>query len=192
MDRWNESRGGFVQACVITTMARTVTERRLIDEAVGGDPDAFLELIRPHDRALRGLAYRMLRDAHLMDDALQDAYLAAYRSLPRFRRDSSFKTWIFRIVHNACIDIIRKRRELDEIDEIPGGGFDDVADLRLDLAEALDRIPHDHRAVLLVVDVHGFDYTAAADILDIPVGTVRSRLSRARRGMRQLLEGGGS
>lgn len=173
-------------------MPRAVTEKRLISEAAGGDPDAFLELIKPHDHALRGLAYRMLRDAHLMDDALQDAYLAAYRSLPRFRGDSSFKTWIFRIVHNACIDIIRKRRELDEVDEIPADGFADVTDLRLDLADALDRIPYDHRAVLLMVDVHGFDYTAAAQILDVPVGTVRSRLSRARRGMRQLLEGGGS
>lgn len=173
-------------------MPRAVTEKRLINEAAGGDPDAFRELIKPHDRALRGLAYRMLRDAHLMDDALQDAYLAAYRSLPRFRGDSSFKTWIFRIVHNACIDIIRKRRELDEVEEIAADGFSDVTDLRLDLADALDRIPHDHRAVLLVVDVHGFDYTAAARILDVPVGTVRSRLSRARQAMRQLLEGGGS
>ncbi|MFP5331397.1 MAG: RNA polymerase sigma factor [Acidimicrobiia bacterium] len=169
-----------------------MTEKRLISEAAGGDPDAFLELIKPHDQALRGLAYRMLRDSHLMDDALQDAYLAAYRGLPRFRGDSSFKTWIFRIVHNACIDIIRKRRELDEVEELPADGFDAVTDLRLDLEDALDRIPHDHRAVLLVVDVHGFDYSAAARILDVPVGTVRSRLSRARQAMRQLLEGGGS
>lgn len=94
-------------------------------------------------------------------------------------------------MHNACIDIIRKRRELDEVDEIAADGFSDVTDLRLDLADALDRIPPDHRAVLLVVDVHGFDYTDAAQILDIPVGTVRSRLSRARQAMRQLLEGGG-
>ncbi len=171
-------------------MPQTVTERRLIAQAAGGDADAFLQLIRPHDRALRALAYRILADRHLMDDALQDAYLAAFRSLPRFRGDSSFRTWIFRIAHNACIDIIRRRRELDEVDEIPGDRFDDLADLRLDLVDALDAIPVTHRAVLLLVDLHGFDYSAAAEILGVPVGTVRSRLSRARRSMQQLLEGG--
>jgi len=173
-------------------MPRTVTERRLISQAAGGDPDAFLQLIQPHDRALRGLAYRMLRDRHLMDDAVQDAYLAAYRSLPRFRGDSTFKTWIFRITHNACIDIIRKRRDVAEVENPVAEGFDDATSLRLDLAEALARLPLDHREVLLIVDLHGFDYGAASEILDIPVGTVRSRLSRARRSMQRLLEGGGS
>lgn len=171
-------------------MPQTVTEQWLVSKAAGGDPGAFVQLIRPHDRALRGLAYRILRDAHLMDDALQDAYLAAYRALPRFRGESSFRTWIFRIVYNACIDVIRRRQTLDEVDEIPIGGFDNVSDLRLDLAAALDRIPADHRAVLLLVGLHGFDYSAAAEILGVPVGTVRSRLSRARSSMRQLMEVG--
>lgn len=184
--------GRSVRTGVITTMSRTVTERHLISQAAGGDADAFLELIRPHDRALRGLAFRMLADRHLMDDALQDAYLAAYRALPRFRGDSSFRTWLFRITHNACIDIIRTRRELDQMPDVGSDGFDEVTSLRIDLAAALDRLPHTHRAVLLLVDLHGFDYGAAAEILDVPVGTVRSRLSRARRSMKSLMQGGRS
>lgn len=173
---------------MITTLP--VTERRLISQAAGGDPDAFVELIRPHDRALRGLAYRMLRDRHLMDDAVQDAYLAAYRSLPRFRGDASFRTWIFRITHNACIDIMRRRGHVAEADEAAGAGFDEATSLRLDLAAAVDRLVPEHRSVLLLVDLHGFDYRATAEILAVPVGTVRSRLSRARRSMQVLLEGG--
>ena len=167
-----------------------MSARSLVRAAAGGDHGAFLELVRPHDHALRGLAYRMLRDRDLMDDALQDAYLAAYRSLPRFRGESSFKTWIFRITHNACIDIIRRRRPTQELDDLDWAV--DVADtneLRLDLAEALDRLPPIHRAVLLLVDANGFDYQAAADVLGIPVGTVRSRLARAREAMRQLMGG---
>lgn len=173
-------------------MPRTVSERQLIGRAARGDADAFLQLIEPHDEALRGLAYRILRDRHLMDDALQDAYLAAYRSLPRFRGDSSFKTWVFQITHNACIDIVRKRRAHSEVHDVGGEGFDDQSALRLDVTDALDRLPVDHRAVLLLVDLHGFDYTSAARVLDVPVGTVRSRLNRARRSMRRLMEGGGS
>lgn len=168
-----------------------MSERSLLRAAAGGDQDAFLELVRPHDRALRGMAYRMLRDRDLMDDAVQDAYLAAYRALPRFRGDSSFKTWIFRITHNACIDIIRKRRSTEVLDdeaEIPVQ-TSDTSDLRLDLADALAQLPAIHRAVLLVVDANGFDYEAAAEILGVPVGTVRSRLARARDAMRQLMGG---
>jgi RNA polymerase sigma-70 factor (ECF subfamily) len=124
-----------------------------------------------------------------MDDALQNAYLNAFRSIRRFRGDASFKNWMYRIVHNACIDLIRKRRDVVEL-------FDEVALVhdpasagvaRLDLLAAFERMTVEHRAVLMLIDVEGLDYAEAADVLSVPVGTVRSRLNRARAAMRRAL-----
>src|SRR5919198_1654790 len=83
------------------------------------DDDDFAALVAEHDRDLRRLAFRVLGDRHAMDDALQDAYVKAFRSLPRFRGESSPRTWLYRIVYNACVDHVRRER--------PHAGLDDPA-----------------------------------------------------------------
>ena len=93
-----------------TTMVGMEPESLHLKRACEGDPAAFTALVRLYDPQLRAYAYRLLRDGMLMDDALQNAYLAAFRSIGRFRGDASFKNWMYRIVQNACIDLIRKRR----------------------------------------------------------------------------------
>src|SRR5690606_31795722 len=82
----------------------------LVDQARSGDRRAFEALLRRHDDKMRGLAYRLLADRHAMDDALQEAYVKAYRALPRFKAGSNFGTWLYRITYNACIDALRKRK----------------------------------------------------------------------------------
>lgn len=126
-----------------------------------------------------------------MDDALQNAYLNAFRAIRRFRGDASFKNWMFRIVHNACIDLIRRRRDDVELFESAAVASDPAAGgvARIDIVAAFERMTTEHRAVLALVDVEGLDYAAAADVLAVPVGTVRSRLNRARSAMRQELGG---
>lgn len=167
-----------------------LNESELLAKARSGDHRAFADLLRMYDARLRGLAYRMLGDATLMDDALQEAYVKAYRALPRFRGESGFGTWLFRIVHNACIDLLRRTREVVPLDPalvVAGPGADQGVVLRLDLEEALGRLSVDHRSVIVLVDALGFDYADASAVLGVPIGTVRSRLARARRAMRQML-----
>ena len=172
-----------------TTMVRMEPESLHLRKAKDGDPVAFSALVRLYDPQLRAYAYRILGDRTAMDDALQNAYLSAFRAIRRFRGDASFKNWMYRIVHNACIDLIRKRRDDVELFE----GVAAVSDpatagiARLDLAAAFERMTVEHRSVLMLVDVEGLDYAEAAVVLSIPVGTVRSRLNRARAAMRREL-----
>jgi RNA polymerase sigma-70 factor (ECF subfamily) len=160
------------------------------------DPDAFISMIKLYDRPLRALVYRLMGDRDVMDDVLQDVYLRAYRALPSFRGDAAPGTWLYRIAYNVCIDELRRRQRqprvpLDDMYEEPHDGIDpgDVAAMRGDVALALGELPLDQRAAVLLVDVHGFDYARAGEILGVPAGTVGSRVSRARATLRISLGG---
>ncbi len=167
------------------------SEVELLARARQGDHRAFADLLRRHDSGLRALAFRMVRDATLMDDALQEAYVKAYRALPQFRGESGFGTWLYRIVHNSCVDQLRRSREHVPLDPdlasaAPSPEGEVVAGVSV--AGALDALSMEHRTVLVLVDALGFDYGDAASVLGVPVGTIRSRLARARRAMRRRLE----
>ncbi len=161
-----------------------------LDRAREGDVDSFLRLVQPYDRELRAFAYRMLGDRNLMDDVLQEVYLSAFRSIRRFRAEASLRTWLYRIARNRCIDLIRARRIHEDIDDHPvvEGSFDSAVAGRLDLERALSRLTPEHREILMIVDASGFDYQTAAEVLGIRIGTVRSRLARARENLRALME----
>ena len=166
-------------------------EAELLARARVGDHRAFADLLRRHDAGARALAFRMVRDATLMDDALQEAYVKAYRALPSFRGEAGFGTWLYRIVHNSCIDLMRRTKDYVPLhpELAPAGPSPESGVVAgLDVANALDALSMDHRSVLVLVDALGFDYGDAAEVLDVPVGTVRSRLARARRSMRRQLE----
>ena len=157
-----------------------------------GDADAFLELVAEHDRELRALAFRLLGDREAMDDVMQEALAKAYRALGSFRGRSSFRTWLYRIVYNACLDELRRRRPtlpLQEADAATGADEELAGIARLDLAAALASLPPDLRAAVLLVDAEGFDYAEAGEVLGIPAGTVGSRLNRAHRALRAALAG---
>lgn len=172
-------------------------EMELVDAAVG-DPDAFREIVRHFDSGLRSLAFRLLRDRDLMDDVLQEAYMKAFRALPRFNADSRLSTWLYRIAYNACMDELRSagKREWVEVDDesqvvaVPDLS-DGVAD-RMLVDEALSQLSPGYRAVLVLIDGQGFDYRAAGEILGVAEGTVASRLHRARQAMHRMLNTEGS
>jgi RNA polymerase sigma-70 factor (ECF subfamily) len=133
-----------------------------------------------------------------MDDALQDAYVRAYRALPRFRRDADLGSWLYRITYNACIDELRRaRRRPGPVDTAAEGwdrpsrapGPDRVVGAADAAARALAALPVDQRVTVVLVDGEGFDNVTAARILGVAPGTVASRLSRARAAMRARLEG---
>jgi RNA polymerase sigma-70 factor, ECF subfamily len=174
----------------------TWQQHQLLDRAKRGDADAFMELIRPFDREHRALAYQILGDRHRMDDALQEAYLKAYRGLRGFNGRAALGTWLYRIVYNACLDELRREGRvihlpLEHADHLasssdPGS----VATARTGLAAALRALPSELRTVLMLVHADGLDYESTSEVLGIPVGTVASRLHRARAVLRAELDGG--
>ena len=178
----------------MTALAPNYVAPGVLDRARDGDHEAFTAVVRLYDRRLRGLAYRVLGDPDGMDDALQEAYVRAFRALPRFRGDARIGTWLFRITYNACLDELARKRKvthvpLDELVEQASAGPDpgEAYGARAELASAFAALSEDERAVVFLVDVEGFDYAGAAQILGVPVGTVASRLNHARRALRSAL-----
>ena len=155
------------------------------------DADEFVRLVGEYDLRHRRLAYRLLGDRDRMDDVLQDAYARAFRALPRFTGRAALGTWLYRIVYNACVDDLRRRRgrnevSLEEWDRRAAAPAESVEE-RLDLAAALAGLPVELRAVVLLVDADELSYDEAAEVLGIPPGTVASRLSRARDALKEAL-----
>lgn len=184
-------------------------ELKLIHAAKRGDLDAFNRLILEYQTLAYNLALRVMGDEASASDATQEAFLSAYKGLRRFR-GGSFRGWLLRIVTNACYDEFRRRKRrpaasLDALEEggefitSDAGGWGQAsmdlpeeeavrAELRRAIENCLARLPEDFRVVAVLVDVQGHDYRAASEVIGKPVGTVKSRLARARQRMRICLE----
>lgn len=185
-------------------------EAALISAARQGDLDSFNCLVVTYQDMVYNQAYRMMGDSDAASDATQEAFISAYRNL-RAYRGGSFRAWLMRIVTNACYDEMRRRKRrpttpLEPLDDTgeemespqwmtdPGETPEDTAE-RIELGKAiqncLDSLPEDFRAVVILVDMQGMDYTEAALAVSKPVGTVKSRLARARLRLRDCLKGFG-
>ena len=181
-------------------------EERLIAKAKAGDVSAFNRLVLAYQDAVYGYTLRMLRDPASADDATQQTFISAYKAIKRFKK-GSFKAWIFRIAHNKCLDLIRKmdRRPSVSIDEDPDDGApltlrdetstpDESAEqlaLTNAIQNCINRLGDGQRAVIILCDVEAYDYTEIASILNISLGTVKSRINRARRKLQECLRGYG-
>ncbi|NLG73421.1 MAG: sigma-70 family RNA polymerase sigma factor [Chloroflexi bacterium] len=183
-------------------------ESALIASAQQGDLDAFNRLVLAYQDLVFSQAYRMMGEAEAAEDITQEAFISAYRKIDSYR-GGSFKAWLLRIVTNASYDELRrlKRRPttplepLDEDDDEiesprwladPGETPEEVAE-RDELGRALQRclgeLPEEFRSVVVLVDMHGLDYAEAAQSMGKPLGTVKSRLARARLRLRDCLQG---
>ena len=172
-------------------MADTPDEE-LVRRYLDGDADAFGTLVQRHQTRVFNVALRVLGDPDDARDAAQDAFLALVRKLSQFRGDAAFTTWMHRITVNACYDILRKRRRQpmlhlvgDPDDPMPellpsvADHADATAD-SIDVARALQQIPEEYRVVLVLADVQDLPYEEIARVLDVPLGTVKSRVHRGR------------
>jgi RNA polymerase sigma-70 factor (ECF subfamily) len=162
--------------------------------ARNGDDAAFVDVMRHYDRRLRIVAFHVLNDRQLMDDVLQDVTLRVYRSLRRFRGESSLGTWLCRITYHACCDAMTRADRLhplppDELPDPPDPAPDpaDALATRTALAEAFAALPPAQRLAVLLVDREGYDYATTAAILGVPMGTLASRLAAARATLRRSL-----
>jgi RNA polymerase sigma-70 factor (ECF subfamily) len=170
------------------------TDGELVDRFQGGDQGAFGILMARHERRVYNIAYRMLGRAEDARDAAQDSFLSCFRHLGSFRGDAAFTTWLHRITVNACYDALRKRpadpASLDEIPEpAPAGDHADQAVAAVDVQRGLVQVPLEFRGVLVLCDIQGLPYEEAARILQVPTGTVKSRLHRGRLALARILLG---
>jgi RNA polymerase sigma-70 factor (ECF subfamily) len=177
----------------------------LIQAARGGDDHAFGELVGYYQATAQRVAHQILRTEEAAADAVQDALIKVHRALPRFQ-DGNFRSWLLRIVTNTCYDYLRsqRRRATVSIDDLTENSDTEFPGLKADeqqnpealvteresfrlLLDAIQQLPTWHRDVVLLIDVHGYDYTEASTMLNLPLGTVKSRLSRARAALRDEL-----
>ena len=152
-----------------------------------GDHRAFTRLVDLYDDRLRALAFHLLGSREAMDEALQETYLNAYRGLPQFRGEAGVGTWLYRIAYTTCLQRLRRPERLEPTDEErlealapPSSDLADDVALRDEVRRALGALTPAQRAAVLLIHRDGFSYANAAEILDVPVGTVASRVAAAR------------
>jgi RNA polymerase sigma-70 factor (ECF subfamily) len=180
-------------------------EAALIREAKKGDINSYNRLVLHYQQAVYNVAYRIMGEPQSAEDATQEAFISAYKALNRFR-GGSFKSWLMRIATNACYDELRRRKRrpqssLDELTEdnesfsflrSPGQG-PEAQQQSLELMEAVEEclktLPDDQRVTAVLGDVEGYDYKEIAEITQVSLGTVKSRMSRARSKLRNCLQG---
>ncbi len=188
-------------------MNERAREADLVARAAAGDGEAFAELVQPFEPKVYNLAYRMCGNHDDAYDLAQEAFLKVYRAIGRFKGESSFSTWLYRVVANTCLDQIRRQKRSgvvasldDPVDTDSGALQREVADstfepeevtLRTEVAAeiqaAVDRLPPDHRLAILLRDYDDLPYEDIARIMNCSLGTVKSRISRARAALRERL-----
>ncbi len=172
-------------------MAAQDDEASLLDRARLGSPQAFADLVSRHRGAAWGVCLRITGNPHDAEDALQNALIAAWHHLDRFRGDARFSTWLHRIAANAALAVVRSRRDIPGHHQLPdrGSPVDDFAayDESDRIQAALRRIPEDFRVAFVLREYGGLTYDEIARHQGIPVQTVKSRLNRARRAVAELL-----
>lgn len=184
-------------------------EKELISRAQKGDSDAFSALILSYEKRMYGFALRMLKSPEEAEDALQEALLKAYSKLNTYHGDASFSTWLYTILNRLCLDILRKKKrtgeetflslnqtskededyelQIEDSAPTPEEAYHKKETMRA-LMEGIQKLSDEHRAVILMRDIDGLDYEAIAKITGTTLGTVKSRLNRARVNLRKILE----
>lgn len=180
-------------------------EKMLLKKAIKGDVESFEKLIEKYQVKAYNIALRMMGNTEDAQDTLQDAWIKIYKSLKNFRQDSSFYTWIYRIVTNTCHDALKKRNKMNQVTSLTDysnsleGEINDIKDevhiperifeskeyTQL-LLESLEKLSIEHKQIIILRDVQGFSYEEISQIMDCSEGTVKSRLNRARFKLKEI------
>ena len=179
-------------------------ENELVRRSAGGDTQAFEALVTANEKNVYNLALRTLGSREDAEDAAQEVFMKAYAGIAGFRSESSFSVWLYQITNNVCIDMLRRRRKTVSLSretedgeaelDLPDERFDPVAlterrEVRELVGDALRQLPDDARQIFLLREVAGQSYAEIAETLQIDVGTVKSRIFRARKRICVLLSG---
>ena len=182
-----------------------MTDRELVEKAKQGDQSAFEQLVLDNQNKIYALALRLVDDREEAADLAQEAFVKAWQGLSAFQGESSFSTWVYRLTTNVCIDHLRKKKRREGVEpavslDDENSGWAEPADRASDpqqvleqsergqaLARGLARLPDWQRRVLVLRELSGLSYQEIAQALDIDLGTVKSRIARARLNLRKIL-----
>jgi len=179
------------------TFISQANERELVTRAQNGDRNAFSELVRTHSQGVLNVIYRMCGNMQIAEDAAQETFIQAWLRLSSYRPQSSLRNWLYRIAVNTAIDMLRKEKrilpgavdDLNLTDSDPGPEAMAASSEQTELVQnAVLTLPDASRAVLVLREFEGFSYQEIAESLEIPVGTVMSRLNYARKLLKEKLE----
>ena len=159
-------------------------EQNWIQSARNGDQAAFGELVMKYQKRVYALTVRMCPTPELAEEAAQEAFLSAWQGLPFFRGDSAFSTWLYLLASNACVDLLR--REGPDTRPTPEAAAEQK-ELRAQIEAGLRTLSPEHREVLILREIQQLSYDEIADALSLDLGTVKSRISRGRRQLRNFL-----
>ena len=173
-------------------------EQALIGKAQSGDTSAFASLVTEHSTLVYNLALRILNDPQEAEDVAQETFVRAWQALPRFRADSRLRTWLYRIATNLCYNRLpHLKRELAALDpdteiDLPGDrqGVEDAlvsAEIIEQVNTAVNRLPESYRLLIILRHIHGLSYAEIAAVADMPLGSVKTGIYRARQQLRNLL-----
>ena len=182
-----------------------MTERGLEDRAIAGDQDAFEQLVLDNQNKVYSLAVRLTGSREEGADLAQEAFLKAWQGMPSFQGESSFSTWVYRLATNVCIDFLRRQKRRREVEDVASLDDEDrtwaePADYSQDPQQQLERselrraverglaaLPEHQRQVLVMRELSGLSYQEIAQALEADMGTVKSRIARARLALRKIL-----
>jgi RNA polymerase sigma-70 factor (ECF subfamily) len=179
------------------TFISQANESELVSRAQEGDRNAYSELVRAHSQGVLNVIYRMCGNMQVAEDAAQETFIQAWLRMPSYRPQSSLKNWLYRIAVNTAIDMLRKEKRIlpGEIDDLnlrdtePGPEtMAAKSEQTVLVQEAVMSLPDASRAVLVLREFEGFSYKEISESLEIPVGTVMSRLNYARKLLKEKLE----
>ena len=178
-------------------------EQQWVEAARQGDQSAFEQLVHLYETRVLALTTRMCKNPADAEEAAQEAFLSAWQGLPFFRGDASFSTWLYRLASNACVDLLRREGrhrsaagpslndeevQLEVPDTAPSPQEQaERSELRQQIEAGLQALTPDHRQVLLLREMHQLSYDEIAQTLDVDVGTVKSRINRGRKQLRNFL-----
>jgi len=179
---------------MIQQLSPALDDHELVKHAQHGDRNAYSELVRRHQGGVINLLYRFCGDGQIAEDAAQDAFIRAWQNLNQYKPKNAFRNWIYRIATNAALDILRREKETLDIDSIqlpsmgikPEGSVE-TAERAAQIQGAVLALPHASRVVLILREYEGLSYREIGETLDIPLGTVMSRLNYARNLLREEL-----
>ena len=183
-----------------------MTEQELIRKSQEGDPHSFGQLIESHESRVYHIALKMLRNEHDAYDAAQEAFIKAFRHIKKFKAQSAFSTWLYRITTNVCLDFLKRNKDQQTIslereialeesevslqleDETANTEEEVLKQERLNaIYQGMERLSPDHRQMIVLRDMEGFSYEEIATITNRNLGTVKSKINRARQALKEIL-----
>jgi RNA polymerase sigma-70 factor (ECF subfamily) len=174
--------------------ASPTTESDLVALAQQGDRTAFGDLVYLHRQGVINVVYRMCGDAELAEDTAQEAFIRAWKNLHRYQPQSPFRNWVYRIATNAALDVLRRQREMVNIEDLPlkshranPESAAETQEQAVFIQQAVLDLPEASRLVIILREYEDFSYREISETLNIPIGTVMSRLNYARKQLRQTL-----